>query len=334
MTPLKNKRILVLGGTGAFGKAFLRHLATADPQSVIVISRDEMKHAALKRAIGTEQSYKLTCCIADICRPETFADFANDVDIVVHAAAMKHLPECEANPIASCDVNVQGTINAIRFFQRSSANTFIFLSTDKAPAASSVYGAQKYIGEKLTIATNDQRLSDKKAIVMRYSNVVDSTGSAFLIFGDIFKAGKCATVNGAATVRGFVTQSQVINVLETIAGEFKGGETFVMTPKVIRIAELAQAMCQLIGKGDVEVKDSSSFAGEKETATLVMKEEMKFARSLPGLDGVLLDNLNRHPELQKSLLAHDSWELEHCEALSGPALVDFLKPVMAANGML
>ncbi len=329
--------MLVTGGAGAFGQKLINYLRDCSPSSVVALSRDEMKHAALKRRFSAQAPW-LNCRIADITYPDSLSLPLKGIDVVIHAAAMKHLPECEANVGASNRVNVEGTANVVRAFQNSDADTLIFLSTDKAPYASSVYGAQKYIGEKLLTEAASTSAKGRKAFTLRYSNVIDSTGAAFHIFGDLLKAGKKVTVNGSQTVRGFVTQAEVISCIETALMAARGGEVFVLRPRVIRISELAETMCALIGKGEVEVKETTSFQGEKDSATLIMAEERGIAKQLPEAESecYLLDNLHRHPERKAADLPTDGGPLtlEHCEILTGKALKDYLLPVMKSNDLI
>ena len=328
--------MLVTGGAGAFGQKLINYLRECSPSRVVVLSRDEMKHAALKRRFGSQTPW-LTCRIADITHPQTLTLPLSGIDVVIHAAAMKHLPECEANVCASNHVNVHGTENVIRAFQNSDSDTLIFLSTDKAPYASSVYGAQKYIGEKLITEAAAIAAPGKKVFNLRYSNVIDSTGAAFHIFGDMLKAGKKVTVNGSQTVRGFVTQAEVISCIETALMCARGGETIVLRPRVIRISELATTMCDLIGKGDVEVKETTSFVGEKDSATLIMAEERSLTKEFPEAEvgSYLIDNLSRHTERERADFDYEGpFTLEHCEILTGKALKDYLLPVMKSNELM
>lgn len=323
----RGKSVLVTGGTGAFAKKFVGYLIEQQPSRVILFSRDEMKHAALKRELGKVANW-LEFRIGDVTNTDDLASAFRGTDIVVHAAAMKHLPECEANIVSSLRVNVEGTLNVCRAFERSSASTLFFLSTDKAPYPSTAYGAQKLIGEKLVVETA-KRNSDKRAFVLRYSNVMDSTGAVFHLFKDQLSEGKQITVNGTTMARGFVTQAQVIKTITNLMEIGKGGEIAVLRPRVVKISDLANSMKAIIGNGSVQINEQKAFVGEKDTACLVMSEEIPFCKSIP-VDGggttILIDNLNRHPSFEKavSLPANGLW-LEDCEILEGAELTTFLK---------
>lgn len=335
----RGQSVLITGGAGAFGQKLVQYLEDLAPKSVTVLSRDEMKHAAAKRKFAKLPWLKFR--IGDITNPTDVESAIRGADIVIHAAAMKHLGECEANASASTLVNVGGLQTVLRAFQRSDAKTFIFLSTDKAPYASSIYGAQKYMGEKLVCEAAADCGADsgagKRCFSLRYSNVIDSTGAVFHLFGEQLRAGQKVTVNGSTTVRGFVTQAEVISCLETALRTARGGETIVLRPRVIAISELASQMHALLGKGEVEIRETTAYAGEKDSATLIMSEEKPFARELPEApsEAYLLDMLGRHSGRKPATYgANETLTLEDCATISGTALREFLTPVMKAYNLI
>ena len=187
----RGRSVLVTGGAGALGQKLIRALEEQAPKSVTVYSRDEMKHAAAKRTLAGIPWLKFR--IGDVLNTDDLEMAMAGADIVVHAAAMKHLPECELNSHASTAVNVAGTQNVVRAFHRSGAKSLIFLSTDKAPYASSVYGAQKYIGEKLVgeaalhAESSKPGLAQSSAgfsVVNRHmAGAVSAAGTTVVIFG-------------------------------------------------------------------------------------------------------------------------------------------------------
>ncbi len=329
------KNIVVTGGAGAFGQKFIKQIAETNPASLKIFSRDEMKHAAVKRTPPFKDLSWLRYQIGDICRSSDLRRAFRGADLIVHAGAMKHLPECEANVEASTRINVGGTQNVVDAFLDSTASDLVFLSTDKVAYASSVYGAQKYIGEKLVTEAALQQ-PGKRAYSMRYSNVVDSTGAVFHIFCTMLKEGKTPTVNGSQTTRGFVTQREVISAIEASLNLARGAEVFVMVPKIIRIAEMAEVICRILGRGAVNVQDSLGVLGEKESATLIMSEERPVAQVIAGLGFELkvLDFGARHTEFPKDQLGADGFTLDECATLSGAELEGFLRSVMVENGVI
>jgi UDP-N-acetylglucosamine 4,6-dehydratase len=329
MSNLKGRKIFISGGLGAFGRKFAKYAISQGAQEIILYSRDEMKHSALKRESGLKQGV-LTYWIGDILDTRELTRAMNKADLVIHAAAMKHLPECESNIWASTRTNVVGTHNMLEAFQDSPARDFIFLSSDKAPYASTAYGSQKLIAEKLV--TEFSSRSGKRTFNLRYSNVIDSTGAVFHIFLNSLKQGKTVSVNGEGTFRGFVSQDQVLSLISSTLEVSKGGETYVMKPKVVRISDLARAMHRLIGQGEVNIKTDMSFSGEKESATLIMKEELAFvSEALPGsVPAFVIDNLKRHSKKPVDLPSH-GLTLDDCATMEKEELENFLKPLLGDN---
>lgn len=332
MSWLRGKRVLVTGGAGAFGRRFLFAAKEMGAAGVVVVSRDEMKHASLRRSWPGKDDGFLRILNGDVTNPQMLRPAMHDVDCIVHAAAMKHLPECELNVSASTRANVLGTQGVVdSFLESPRASTLVFLSTDKAPYASSAYGAQKYLGEKLVTAANE---TGKRAFSLRYSNVMDSTGSVFHVFAELLSADKTATVNGSQTSRGFVSQAQVIGCLEAALELSRGGEVHVLRPQVVRISELAELMREVIGRGKVRVVEEPGFVGEKESATLIMREEVGRARAVAGLPAaqvVTLDLLGRHAGSPAPDLPAHGLTLEDCPDLSGVALKDFVRPLLESS---
>lgn len=323
---LEGKRVVVTGGAGAFGRNFLNAIKSTPPASVLVLSRDEMKHSALRREWTGKSWARFR--IGDITRADDLELAFREADVVIHAAAMKHLPECELNAAPSTVMNVVGTLNVVNAFARSSASTLVFLSTDKAPYASTIYGAQKLIGEKLV---TEAALAGKRAFSLRYSNVIDSTGAAFLLFKQLLGDGKTVTVNGAQTSRGFLSQAEVLRCLSKALEVARGGEVFVPVPRLIVIADMARTMRAILGKGDVVVNESPGFTGEKESATLIMAEEKGLTVEVPELDGptgYLIDPLRRHGDRKPARFSRPTFSLEDCPRLEGGELRKFLETLM------
>ncbi len=329
MGNFKGRRIFISGGLGAFGKKFAKFALSQGAQEVILYSRDEMKHSSLKREAGFAPG-AITYWIGDVLdMPELRRAMAR-ADLVIHAAAMKHLPECESNIWASTKTNVIGTQNMLEAFENSNAIDFIFLSSDKAPYSSTAYGSQKLIAEKLVSEFSSR--SPKKAFTLRYSNVIDSTGAAFHIFKNSLQQGKTVLVNGEGTFRGFVSQDQVLAVIDSTLSLAKGGETFVLKPKVVRISDLARTLHRLIGKGEVNVKTDMSFSGEKESATLIMKEELPFVTESiqSSVPTYMIDPLKRHSKMRVDLPSH-GLTLDDCSTMEKEELESFLKPLLGEN---
>ena len=178
----KNQKILVTGGTGSFGKKFIRVLLDEYcPEKVIVYSRDELKQHEM-RSSGFDHP-NLRYFIGDVRDQPRLRRAMQDVDIVVHAAALKQVPACEYNPMEAVKTNILGTANVVDASIDARVKKVLFLSTDKAVTPVNLYGATKLTAEKLVVASNayagdmQTRLS-----CVRYGNVVGSRGSVVPIF--------------------------------------------------------------------------------------------------------------------------------------------------------
>ena len=162
--------------------------------------------------------------------------------------------------------------------------------------------------------------------------MIDSTGAAFNVFYQLLSQGKEVVVNGAETQRGFVTQEQVIGSLGACLASAKGGEVFVLMPRVVKIAEMAAALRAIVGRGEVRVKETTGLGWEKESATLIMAEELAAARRLhlaADVDIITLDMLKRHSEAEPVFANRKSaLTLEDCEHLGGNELSQFLSNVI------
>ena len=180
---MNNKNILITGGTGSFGKAFVNKiLKDYNPKKIIIFSRDEQKHFILQKYWQPYEK-KIRFLIGDV-RDFERLDFAmKDVNIVIHAAAMKHVPLGEYNPIEVIKTNINGAQNVIQASINNKVQEVIALSTDKASSPINLYGATKLTSDKLFISANNFKgKRNIKFSVVRYGNVLGSKGSVLPIF--------------------------------------------------------------------------------------------------------------------------------------------------------
>ena len=199
------------------------------------------------------------------------------VDYVVHAAAMKQIPACEDNPEEAIATNVIGTGNVIRSAVRQGVECLVNLSADKAVYSVSVYGSTKFLAERLVIDSNYQ--GNIRGVNLRYSNILDSRGGVFEVFAERLRGGGTATVFDSSMTRFFLTQEEIVRLCIFAFEHCRGGETLVKLASPIRIAELATAMRDVIGNGQVEVHDNTARVGEKLDAVLLAEEEKSLAKS-------------------------------------------------------
>ena len=180
---MKNKTILITGGTGSFGKEYIKLAISEKVKKIIIFSRDELKQFELKQKIDKKYISKIRFFIGDVRDYERLKFAFNDVDYVIHAAALKQVDTCEYNPFEAVKTNILGSQNIINAAIETGVQKVIGLSTDKASSPINLYGSTKLAADKLFVSANYYR-GDKnlKFSVVRYGNVLNSRGSVLPTF--------------------------------------------------------------------------------------------------------------------------------------------------------
>lgn len=274
---LDGKSLLVTGGTGSFGRAFVEHALQSRARKVIVFSRDEQKHYALERQYSDR---RMRFFVGDIRDRDRLQTALRDVDIVVHAAAMKHVPICEYNPIEAVQTNVQGARNLIEAAMSCGVQRVIALSTDKAVSPANLYGATKLCMEKLLIAANAYA-GDRttRFSVVRYGNVMGSAGSVIPLFRQQRARGQL-TITDARMTRFWIEMADAIALVLRGLQLMAGGEIFIPKLPTTDIETLAEAVAPGIPRTAIGIRP-----GEKLHETLISSEE---ARRTSDLGDVLV----------------------------------------------
>ncbi|MDD2999345.1 MAG: UDP-N-acetylglucosamine 4,6-dehydratase (inverting) [Erysipelotrichia bacterium] len=238
---LTGKSILVTGGTGSFGKAFVRRaLREYDPHKIIIYSRDEFKQYQMAQLFPSD---KLRFFIGDV-RDEKrlYRALAGGVDYVIHAAAMKHVPASEYNPFEAVQTNIMGAQNLINTSIDAGVQKVVALSTDKACNPVNLYGATKLCSDKLFVAAN--AYSGKmitRFSVVRYGNVLGSRGSVVPFFQKLAPTGELPITDERMT-RFWITLPEAVKFVINSFPLMKGGELFIPKIPSMRITDLAQAV--------------------------------------------------------------------------------------------
>lgn len=235
-----NKSILVTGGTGSFGQHFIKTiLKDFTPKKVIIYSRDELKQYEMAEKLK-EYKRKLRFFIGDIRDLSRLKTAMNDVDIVVHAAALKQVETAEYNPFEVVKTNVMGTQNVIDAIHSSGAKIAIALSTDKAAAPINLYGATKLTADKLFISANNY-IQNKSFSVVRYGNVMMSRGSVIPSFKKQKKSG-VINITDKDMTRFSLTLTEGVEFVIKCLSNMWGGELFVPKIPSYTILDLAKAV--------------------------------------------------------------------------------------------
>lgn len=243
----RNKTILITGGTGSFGQNFsLRILKENLVKKLIIFSRDEMKQYQMRLKLeGLNLHKKSRFFIGDIRDFDRVKLALRDVDIVIHAAALKIVDTAEYNPIEFVKTNIYGAENIAKAAIESNVERVIALSTDKAVNPVNLYGATKLASDKLFVAANNltDRKSRLKFSIVRYGNVVGSRGSVIPFFKNIFKSGeKYLPITDKDMTRFWITLDQSVEFVISSLMLMRGGETFIPKMPSFNIIDLAKVI--------------------------------------------------------------------------------------------
>jgi len=236
--------ILVTGGTGSFGKAFIRTVLARYPdiKRLVVFSRDELKQFEMAQEFSKEQYPGLRYFLGDVRDEARLSRALEGIDTVVHAAALKQVPAAEYNPFEFIKTNVLGAQNVIEACLNNDVKRVVALSTDKAAAPINLYGATKLCSDKLfTAANNIKGWRDLRFSVVRYGNVMGSRGSVIPFFLEKRKTGVLPITHGDMTRFNITLQEGVDMVLWTLENA-QGGEIFVPKIPSYRILDVAEAV--------------------------------------------------------------------------------------------
>lgn len=292
--------VLVTGGTGSFGKAFVRRMLDREgPRKIIVFSRDELKQHEMR--VGGFADPRLRYFLGDVRDIDRLRRAMQGVTVVVHAAALKQVPACEYNPIEAVLTNVHGARNVIEAALDCEVHRVLALSTDKAVAPVNLYGATKLVAEKLMVQANAYRgTGPTRFACVRYGNVVGSRGSVVPLFLEQRKQGK-VTVTDPRMTRFWLTLEQGVDVVVRALEEMQGGEVFVPKIPSTSILDLVEAVAP-----GCDVEEIGMRPGEKLHELLVSEDESR--HTLETDDGFVIQP------------AHPWWSTDH--APEGTALPD------------
>lgn len=240
---LNNKSILVTGGTGSFGQKFIEVLLKKyRTKKIIIYSRDEQKQFLLQQKWKESKSSPIRYFIGDIRDLDRLSLAMNEVDIVIHAAALKHVHLAEYNPFEVVKTNVLGAQNVISAAMNNNVEKIIALSTDKASSPVNLYGATKLTSDKLFIAANNYKGKKKiKLSIVRYGNVMGSRGSVIPHFLEK-KQKEVFPITDQRMTRFNITLEEGVNFVLFCLGKMMGGEIFVPKIPSYRIMDLAKAI--------------------------------------------------------------------------------------------
>ncbi len=241
---LNDASVLITGGTGSFGKAFVKEVLTSYPKikRLVIYSRDELKQYEMSNKFSSSEYSGIRYFLGDIRDQQRLERALEDIDIVVHAAALKQVPAAEYNPFEFIKTNILGSQNLIEACLNSNVKRVIALSTDKAAAPINLYGATKLCADKLFVAANNITGSrDLRFSVVRYGNVMGSRGSVVPLFIEKRKSGVLPITDPEMTRFNISLQDGVKMVIWALKNA-EGSEIFVPKIPSYRIKDLAEAI--------------------------------------------------------------------------------------------
>lgn len=309
----ENKTILVTGGCGSIGSEIVKQLLQYNPKVIRVLDNNESGQFHLNQKNNNTE--KIRNLIGDIKDRDRVFRAMEGVDIVFHAAALKHVPLCEYNPFEAVNTNVIGTQNLVDAAIKERVDRFIGISTDKAVNPVNTMGATKLLSEKIITCT-PIGFSHVKFCCVRFGNVLDSVGSVIPIFREQIKNGGPITITSEKMTRFFMSMPDAVNLVLKSAEIVKGGETFILKMKTLKIIDLAEVIIEELapihGFKPEEIKKEiiGIRHGEKLHESLMSSEESPHSEETD--DMIILKN---------SLLAHHTYKFN--EPSNGEEIQDY-----------
>lgn len=283
---IKNKILLITGGTGSFGNAVLnRFLNTDHFKEIRIFSRDEKKQNDMRIRL---KNNKLKFYIGDVRDYKSVEKAMNGVDYVFHAAALKQVPSCEFFPVEATKTNVFGTQNVIDAAEYNKVSKVICLSTDKAAYPINAMGISKALMEKVAIAAS-RNCKNTTVCITRYGNVMGSRGSVIPLFINQIKNSETITITDPKMTRFLMSLDEAVELVLFAFKNGNQGDLFVNKAPAGTIGDLAQALKEIFNK-DNEVKIIGTRHGEKLYETLCTREEMLKSEDMNAFYRIPADN--------------------------------------------
>ena len=271
---LKNKVLMITGGTGSFGNTVLKRFLETDVRKIIIFSRDEKKQEDMRISL---RNSKIQFVIGDVRNYDSVAQAMHGVDFIFHAAALKQVPSCEFYPMEAVRTNVIGTENVLNAAIANMVKRVVVLSTDKAVYPINAMGISKAMAEKVMVAKS-RNVPDGGTIMCatRYGNVMASRGSVIPLFIEKIKAGQPLTVTDPNMTRFLMSLEDSVDLVLHAFEHGQQGDIFVQKAPASTIDDLATALTEMFaGNGDINIIGTRH--GEKLYESLVSREEMSKA---------------------------------------------------------
>lgn len=274
MSFLKGKRVLVTGGTGSFGKAFLEHALAAGCSNIVIFSRDELKQHELRISLAEKDLSRIRFFLGDCRDVKRLESAFYGVDVVIHAAALKHVSSGEYNPSEVINTNIDGTINVFNAALSCGVSKLVALSTDKASSPVNLYGATKLVGDKfLAAVANAYHNRGLEISVVRYGNVAGSRGSIIpLLLSKRANNESVVSITDLSMSRFLISLKQGVQLVDMAIQEGSVGEIFIPKIPSVRLETIVNTILP-----DSNIKLIGPQPGEKMHEELLSAEEARMA---------------------------------------------------------
>lgn len=305
----KGKKVLVTGGSGSIGQKIVKELLKYDVDVVRVLDNNETALFDLENDLN---SSKIRIFVGDIRDYKRLERAFKDIDIIFHAAAYKHVPLCEYNPMDAVKTNVGGTQNIIDAAIACDVKKVILISTDKAVNPVNVMGATKLLAERLMISSNAYSgANGTKFSCVRFGNVLNSRGSVIPVFKKQIKNGGPVTITDEAMTRFIMHIHEAAKLILTAGSLSEGSEIFILKMPSVRVPDLAEAMIEYYAPKygfnveDIEVNIIGKRIGEKLHEELMTPDEIIYAEETDELFIIKKEIVENHPDF-----IYDSSEID------------------------
>ena len=296
MSIFAGKKVLITGGTGSLGQALTERILNSDVEQIRILSRNEFKQISMETKLPDE---RLRFLIGDVRDKDRLIRALDDVDIVFHAAALKHVPKVEYNPFEAIKTNVQGSQNVIDACLENDVQKAICIGTDKAVSPLNTYGATKLLMEKLFITAkrySNPKKHPTKFFAIRYGNVFGSSGSVIPKFIEQINNNKKITITDPTMTRFSITMNQALDFILKATQKGHGAEVFIPKLKAYSLQQIHDVLSNLTNAKEHEIIGMRT--GEKQHELLINSDEMRDAWSYDNMF-VLLNDLHESENLEE-----------------------------------
>ncbi|TCT14022.1 polysaccharide biosynthesis protein [Natranaerovirga pectinivora] len=300
-----HKNILIIGGTGTIGQAMVKQLIKYQPKVIRILSRDEYKQFNMQQELKEKKNIRFL--LGDVRDKERIDRAMNDIDIVFHLAALKHVPACEYDPFEAVKTNVIGVQNVIECAIKNRVERVIYSSSDKAVSPTNTMGATKLLAERL-ISAADYSKGDNIPIFasVRFGNVIGSRGSVIPLWKKQIIEHRQIEITNPNMTRFMMTIDEAVNLTLKACELAKGGETFVLKMPVIKLGDLAEVVVETLSRElglndeNVNIKEVGLRTGEKMYEELMTEDESNYAIEYE--DMFAIQPLYKNVEIRNKLL--------------------------------